>query len=268
MDQLINFGMVLRKHDPIGFDFVEQAAASSIVGDQHPLPITDASRIDMLIGGRVLQDCVNMHPAFVGKRGISDIGLMLIGHEIGNFRHKPGHILEMAQGIGQGLAFHFQREIRNNGTEVGISTTFPDAIDGPLYLLNAHLDRHQRVRHGHFTVVMGMDAKRYPTLTLHHSADLTDLPRHRAPVGITENHSLRTRLYRFPDRAQRIVRVGLIAVEEMLRIVENAASFPTEVADGIADQLKILVEGDTERIGDMERPGLSEERDDLRVGAK
>ena len=106
------------------------------------------------------------------------------GHQIGDLRDKAGNILEVTQGIGQGLTFHFQFEIRNNGAEVGISTAFPNAIDRPLYLLNAHLDRHQGVRHGHFTIVMGMDAERYPTFTLHHAADLTDFPRHCATIRV------------------------------------------------------------------------------------
>ena len=39
----------------------------------------------MLVGGRVLEHRMDMDTAFVRKRGIPDVGLVLVGHYVGDF---------------------------------------------------------------------------------------------------------------------------------------------------------------------------------------
>ena len=68
------------------------------------------------------------------------------------------------------------------------------------------------------------------------------------------------------ERPQREIAVGVVAVEEMLGVVDHFLAVLLQIAHGIGDELQIFFFGDPERAMDVQIPALAEDRDDRRAG--
>jgi hypothetical protein len=64
------------------------------------------------------------------------------------------------------------------------------------------------------------------------------------------------------QRPHRVVRVALVAVEEVLRVVDDLLEVLEEVRDRVRDHGHVLLERGAERGGHVEVPRLAEDRDD------
>src|SRR5215467_14892710 len=122
-----------------------------------------------------------MDASLVRERRIADVRLMLVRHQIRNFCYKARYLLQMGQPFAQGRPLHFQLKIGDYRTEIRVPTALSDSVDGALHLHDAHFDRHERIRHRHFAIVVRMDAEWYRTFLLYDLADFLDLPGHGAP---------------------------------------------------------------------------------------
>jgi len=168
---------------------------------------------------------MDMDSALVGKRRISHIGLVLIGHEVRDLGHESRDPLEMAQTVSQHRTFHLQFKIGNDRTEIGIAAPLADPVNRPLHLHHAGFDRHQRIRDGHFAIVVGVNPQGHGTLTPNDLANFFDFPGHRSAVGVAENHPFGPGRDGLTNGLKRVVRIGLVPVKEMLRVVEHPSTF-------------------------------------------
>ena len=88
----------------------------------------------------------------------------------------------------------------------------------------------------------------------------------RAAVGIAEAEDIGAGLLGGFQRAQGVIGVGDVAVEEMLGVVDHFLAVVLEVAHGFGDEFEVFVFGDAEGALDVEVPGLAEDGDDGRAG--
>src|SRR5579884_2502319 len=87
---------------------LQKVALSGVVGDEDPLPIPHLARSDMLISLGVLADRMDMNSPLVGKRGITDIRLMLVVRKIGDFADEVGDLSQAFELlIGNAVDLHF-----------------------------------------------------------------------------------------------------------------------------------------------------------------
>ncbi len=96
--------------------------------------------------------------------------------------------------------------------------------------------------------------------------DLGHLEGHAAAVGVAQDDAVDIGLGRRLQRLESVVRVGLVAVEEVLGVVDHLADMLFQVGQRVVDQLEVLLEADAQRLANMEVPGLAEDGDGVRLG--
>ena len=92
--------------------------------------------------------------------------------------------------------------------------------------------------------------------------DSPDLVRHCAAVRVAEDEKVGTCGIRGGQRAERILRVFFVTVEKMFGVVKNLPAIFFQKSHGVRDHSEILLCGNSEDLGDVEQPGLSNNRDD------
>ena len=90
--------------------------------------------------------------------------------------------------------------------------------------------------------------------------DLHQPPGQRAAIGVAQAEHLSARLLRRFERAQRVIRVGLVAVEEVLGVVDHFLAVLVEVLDRLGNQLEVFVERNPQRAFHVQVPRLAENR--------
>ena len=130
-------------------------------------------------------------------------------------------------------------------------------------MVHAFGHRGQRVGDGALGVVVHVDAERrlHLHVPLDLADDLRDLVRQPSAIGVAEDEAVRTRGLCRPEGGQGVLAVLLEAVEEMLGVVDDFLEVLEEVDDGVADHGDVLVEGGSERVGDVQVPRLAEDGD-------
>ena len=96
-------------------------------------------------------------------------------------------------------------------------------------------------------------------------SDREDVARHAAAIGITQRKRLRAAAGRSTQRLQGKVRIGLIAVEEMLRVEDNTFSVFPKKAAGLLDHPQIFLRCGSENLAHMKIPAFPEDRDHRRI---
>ncbi len=122
--------------------------------------------------------------------------------------------------------FRLQLQRRDDRHQIGVAAALAEPIERALDLPRAGAHRGERIRHRLFGVVMRVDADMVARHVLHHLADdRLDLVRQGAAVGVAQHDPARARFVRGFRAGERIVRIGLVAVEEMLAIDQHLAAF-------------------------------------------
>ena len=93
-----------------------------------------------------------------------------------------------------------------------------------------------------------------------------------SPVSVPPFVSHRTSVRAPASRAARsvdegVVAVRLVAVEEVLRVVDELAAALGDEPDAVRDHVEVLGRRGAEHLDDVEQPALAEDRDDRRLGA-
>ena len=81
---------------------------------------------------------------------------------------------------------------------------------------------------------------------------------HRDPVGAGGGGGLHGR--------ERVLAIGAEAVEEVLAVVDDLAPLLLEEGDAVRDHRQVLLEGRADDLGDVQGPGLADDRDRRRLG--
>ena len=91
--------------------------------------------------------------------------------------------------------------------------------------------------------------------------DFLHLVRQRAAVGVAQHHPARAFVVGRLGAGERIGRIGLVAVEEMLAIEQHLAAFGLGGAHAVADRGEVLLLGGLQRHPHVIIPGLGDEAD-------
>ena len=114
-----------------------------------------------------------------------------------------------------------------------------------------------------------MDAERgRRQFRLHLRDDAIDVVRHRAAIGVAQHQPARAGVVRGADAGERVVRIGLVAVEEMFGVEQRLALLRDHGGDRLGDAVDILAARNLERDIDMEVPGLADEAGRVRLGVE
>ena len=69
-------------------ELVHDVAAAGEVADQDALAVADEFRLDVFVGGGILQDRADVHAALVGEGALADEGLVVAQRQIGQLAMK------------------------------------------------------------------------------------------------------------------------------------------------------------------------------------
>mmetsp|Transcript_16943 Transcript_16943/g.45605 ORF Transcript_16943/g.45605 Transcript_16943/m.45605 type:complete len:254 (+) Transcript_16943:1314-2075(+) len=100
------------------------------------------------------------------------------------------------------------------------------------------------------------------------SGEGADLLGRGAAVGVAQHDGARPTLGRSADGVARVLCVCLPAIKEVLSIVDHVPPLAMQHVHGLANHVEVLLEGDTEHLGDVEVPGLAHDRARGRLGAQ
>src|SRR5206468_640228 len=132
-------------------------------------------------------------------------------------------------------------------------------VDSPLNLFRSPLYCRDRVCDRQIRIVVSMNTE--PCLyRLGYLANYFGEPaRERPAVGIAEHDPVRAGSLGGQQCFESIDRVSAKAVEEMLRIIDHLTTLRFQVGDRIRDQLEVPLKWDSQRFGDVQIPGLTED---------
>jgi hypothetical protein len=77
----------------------------------------------------------------MGKGTLANIGEISMMGEVGKLGDEAGDLSDLSQlVVGDTIDSHFQLEVRDDGTEIGIAASFSVSINGAMDHLDAFLD--------------------------------------------------------------------------------------------------------------------------------
>ncbi len=177
-----------------------------------------------------------MNPPLVREGAASDVGGALVGGHVRHVGDETRGLRKLAQcSVGEAPIAHLQLERRNDGAQVGVAAPLAVAVDRPLELRRPRADRGESVRRAAADVVVRVDAEGDGELAPDQANDLLDPPGDRAAVRVAQNDGLGPAAHRRPERLEGVRLVGREAVEEVLRVVEDALPLGDEESDGLLD---------------------------------
>ena len=139
--------------------------------------------------------------------------------------------------------------------QVGIAAAFAETVDGSLNVHRAGIDGGQGIGHGQVAVVMGVDAHGHAEggkCGERRPGDLGDFLGHSAAVGVAKHDQPCAGLGGRVDCFQRIIGIGLVAVEKMFGIEKHLAPGGFQIGDAVGDHAQVLVERCADDLGGME----------------
>ncbi len=245
LDLLKNFdGLILIDTIQAVFaGLVQDVAPSRQVRDEDSFLIPHQGRIDMLVAVLVAHDGRNVDAALVGESTASDIRLPMIVRQVGQLADVARRLGELAELlVGDAINAHLDLQIGDDGAQVGIADALTVAVHRSLDMDSAGPHRSQRVGHAQAAVVVGMHSQRHVDLPAHGLRDLLNLPRQGTTVGVTQDDDIGVTCLRRAERLQRILRVGPVAVVEVLGVVDDQLVVRLQIRQAVLDHLEILVQ--------------------------
>src|SRR2546427_9602959 len=112
----------------------------------------------------------------------------------------------------------------------------------------------------------GVDAERHADFAGDCCDNPLDIPRHRPAVRVAEDEPLGAGCLGLQEGLQGVLWIDLVAVEEVLGVIEHLSPLALQIRDGILDQLEVLLQRDAERVRHMQSPALAERSEERRVG--
>ena len=221
---------------------VQHVAAARKIAQQHALPVADHFRLDVLVGGRILQHRAHVHAAFVREGAVADERLIVAHRQIGQLGDEArdgGQGLQLLAADG-GVA-QLQLQIGDDGHDVGVAAALAVAVHAALHVGAAGFHRGDGIGHGDVAIVMRVDADDAVEALANFRNHFDDAMRQIAAVGVAQAQHVGAGLLRGFERAHGEIGIGVVAVEEMLGVVDHFAAVVLEILYGFADQQQILL---------------------------
>ena len=115
--------------------------------------------IDVLVAVDVAPHRRDVDAALVREGALADIGQMIIRREVGDLGDGARDERQMAQTVvGQAVIAHLQFKIGDDAAQIGVAAALAVAVDRPLHMSRARLNRRQGVGNRQFAIVMGVNA--------------------------------------------------------------------------------------------------------------
>ncbi len=134
------------------------------------ISLPTSSRVDVLVRVRVAAHGGHVDAALMGKGRLPNVSQVLIRCEVGHLGHVMGHVEQVRQPpVWQALQPQLDLQVGDERAQVGVAAAFAVAVDGALHLDAAGAHRRDRVGHGAFAVVVGVDAQRVVDGRFHHA---------------------------------------------------------------------------------------------------
>ena len=206
-----------------------------------------------------------MHATLVGKGVLAHIGRAWPGGLVEDLIHPVGYLGQFFQLTrAKKGSCCLQRQVRDEGGQIGVTHPFAIAIDATLDLDSSRPDAAMLLATARSLVVMAMDAQvgasgnlwptRVTTASISSGRDTA--------VGVAQDQTIRSRLDQAASRHFKVIfGIDFVAVKKMLGIVENLIHLRLEELHGVVDDFEVLFKGYSQGFGHMEIPGLPHHRD-------
>ena len=204
-----------------------------------------------------------MHPALVGKGRPPHIGEGGGQTEIEDIRHPTGGRRPGPQALrGDQLPPLFQLEGGDQGREIAVAAPLPEAQKGALHLDRPGLQPGQRAGLGHPHVVVTVHAQRKIGQGLSRRPHARrDLLGKAPPVGVAQAAKIRARLRGRLQTGQRVIGIGLPAVEEVFGVEDHPPAGCLQPGHRIGDHGQIFLRLRAQHRPHLKVPALAEQGD-------
>ncbi len=193
---------------------------------------------------------------------------MIVAHrqirQLGDVARHRGERLQLLRPDGGVPQLQFQ--IGDDRHDVGVAAALAIAVDAALHVRAAGFHRGDGIGHCDVAIVVRVDADHAVEPLAHFRDHLDDAVRQIAAVGVAQAQHIGAGFLGGFERAQRELGVGVVAVEEMLGVVDHFAAVVFQILHGLADQLQVLLFIDAERAVHVQIPALAEDANRRRLG--
>ena len=168
-------------------ELVDDVAAAGKVADQDALAVADEFRLDVLVGGGVLEDGADVDAALVGEGAFADEGLVVAQRKVGQLGDEAADAGETGEFLGaDGGVVEFEFEVGDDAGEVGVAAALAVAVHAALDMGGAGFDGGQGVGDGEIAIVVGVDADDAIETAADFGDDFDEARGDGAAVGIAE----------------------------------------------------------------------------------
>ena len=221
----------------------DDAAPARHVGHEHARAVADGGGIDVFVAPRHLLRGVGVETSLVGEGGDARQRAPLDWAADWPARPGMGKIPQLRKaGPAERRAAHFQEKIGQDRDQVGVPGAFAIAVDRPLHQRRARGDSCERRRHGQPGIVVAVHADVFAAELAHdmrhHGLEIVD---HGSAVGVAERQVGGASAFGRGQCPHGVIRVVLVAVEEMLGVVDDFAPVRGQVPRGLLDHGKVLL---------------------------
>ena len=182
-----------------------------------------------------------MQAGLVSEGARTDVGLARIRHDVGDLGDRvrdPGCFAQCA--VRQHPQAALELEVRHQRHEIGIAGSLAVAVERPLDVSRARVDRGEGVGDRATGVVVAVDAEPDTGRVIDGRDDLTDIVGKQPAVRVAQRDQLRASFGSRPHYGQRIRRIAAVTVEEVLGVEEDAAAKANQERHRVAHHREVL----------------------------
>ncbi len=242
----------------------QHVRAPGQVGEQDATLVADGVRGDVLVGVGPLGDGRDVHAPLVGEGGVPDVRRAQVGLQVGALVDVAGQLAQLVQPL-RLVEAELQRQVRHDRDQVRVAAPLAVAADRALHVAGARLHGGQRVRDAQLGVVVGVDPDRQVERRARRLDPACDPSGQGPTVRVAQHQAGGAAVGGRGQGGEGVVGIGAPAVVEVLGVVHDLAPLGDHPGDRVADHLQVLLQRRAQRLGDVQRPRLAEQRHDRRV---